>query len=140
MATINNPNNAVGQVALLNACEGLLVTYASSVLVEPKFANIGGSGLFTQYNKRQDFARKCLLIPSMYAPTLAILCEIIESNILFNTIQNNIDIYRYLYDGNPTGRPITEALVAINSFTSVGNTSGISVFDTMSGISNADTL
>lgn len=140
MTTVNPAVTATNPI-VLSICEGIIFQYASEVVLqEGKFANSGGSGLFTQYEKRQTVAKKIMENPKLYAKQLAYMIEMIEPNIYFNTAGSSTDLYRYLWDSNPTGKHVCEAFLDTANWTNVGNATGTSVFDAIAGISNADTL
>jgi len=140
MASPLSPLIARNSEELRNACEGILIWYSGLVLNEAQFANPGGSGLFTVYNKRQELARKVIENPKLYAIQLAGMIGEVDAGIVVKVPDNGQNMYEYLYDGNPTSEIVTETMYDHNNWNHVWPNSWTSLFDKLAGISNEDTL
>lgn len=138
MPYIPNPLNQVDQ-EFKYAVKAVLEFYASEVLGQGVFSTpINGT---LAYNKRQALATKMLHNSEQYVAQASTLISAIDYNMLNTGIQSGNGFFRYLIDGNPTGRCLLDNVAGLGSlanYSFVGDNTGLSIFDKLAGITQGD--
>ena len=138
MPYIPNPLNQTDQSFKYDV-KALLITYASEVLNQPLFTTPINGAL--AYSKRQALARKLLHNSDAYVEQASALLSNISFDMFHVAMKSSGGFFRFMVDGNPTGRCLLDNIAGFSSFANynfVGDQSGISIFDKLAGITQED--
>jgi hypothetical protein len=122
---------------IIEAVIGALQTYAATVLNEQPivFPNPG----YEAYNKRVAFAALAVHNPQAYAEQAAVYIEQVTNGLIAESQNNSVQPYNYIIEQNPSGKSLFEADANQRAtVSSVGRTSGNSIFDVLAGVNQSD--
>lgn len=141
MAFITNPQTIASDPTFQSAVRAALESYISEVVMQDPLWTTG-SGSTQPYNKRLNLAVNYIqngYNQGTIVRQAARLVAELDSNMLQQA--NNIDLFRFLWQDNPTSRNIFECRVGVDSgYNSVGPHSGQSLYDVLAGITAQDMI